>query len=185
MNMTVSQAALATAAPTKAPVMPTKPRRKRDKYAYRNKLPFMMLDGQRAGFWCVKPSGDYVRDFTTGREYALQFWKVCGKHCNMGLDLSEILLAIHDAKKQVRRRGVGRNLSGIEIGFVRTIGELFQASIFTTLMVSNFHVKRPRGRRMPKINATRDRCQAVARLVGIIELALHPSPDASTAERAA
>jgi hypothetical protein len=185
MNMTVSQATLATATPTKAPVMPIKPRRKRDEYAYRNKLPFMMLNGQRAGFWCVEPSGDYVRDYTTGRGYALQFWEVCGKHCNMGLDLSEILLAIHDAKKHVRRRGVGRNLSGIEIGFIRTVGELFQASVFTTLMVSNFHVKRPRGRHLPEINATRGRCQAVAKLVGIIESALHPAPIDPSAQKAA
>jgi hypothetical protein len=183
MNMTVSQAAKA-AVPTKAPAVLKKPYRKCDKYAYRSELPFMRLEGQGAGWWCVEPSGDYQRDYDTGRGYARQFWKVCGKHCNMGFDLSEILLAMHDAKKHTPRRGVGRYLSGIEIGFLRTVGELFQASIFATLMISS-DTRKYRGRVLLKINATRGRREAAAGLVGIIEFALNPPRDASTARRAA
>jgi hypothetical protein len=82
----------------------------------RDQLPFTGKRG--GGWWCVKPSGDFQRDYATGREYALQFWIVCGKHGNMGLDLSSILIGIHGAKRPRRRYPSGKlvdhNLSGVE-----------------------------------------------------------------------
>jgi hypothetical protein len=54
-------------------------------------------------------------------------WKVCGAHGNMGLDLSCILIGLHEAKRP--------KLSGIEIGFLRTVGDIFQASLYSTVMI--------------------------------------------------
>jgi len=146
-------------------------RSRRDEHAYRDQLPFMGKRG--CGWWFVKPSGDYQRDYATGREYALQFWKVCGKHGNMGLDLSSILIGLHEAKRPRRRKGVrhDHNLSGVEIGFLRTIGDLFQASMYATVMVGigpKRLAKRDLSRREGK-----QKIKAAAGLVGILASVRH------------
>jgi hypothetical protein len=115
-------------------------KKRSNEYAYRDRLPFVNPKESGSSFWwSVKPSGDYERDFATGREYALQFWKVCGKHASMGLDLSTILIALHKLKRPQHRYVTGKladhNLSGIEIGFLRTVGDLLQASMYATVMV--------------------------------------------------
>jgi hypothetical protein len=149
----------------------TKSRRRTNEYAYRDKLPFIGK-GHFFGWWSVKPSGDYQRDFATGREYALQFWKVCGKHGNMGLDLSSILLAVCEVTRGRRRTGVRRSgVSGIEVGFLRTIGDLFQASMFATVMVgigSKRLAKRDLSRREGQ-----QKSAAAAGLVGILAHDFH------------
>ena len=87
-----------------------------DRYAYREKLPFVM----RHTWWNVSPTGNYEADYQTGQEYAAAFWRVCGKTGFAGSDLAQILFAMHDRKKSS-----GRNdLSGIEIGFIRGIGDI-------------------------------------------------------------
>jgi hypothetical protein len=136
-----------------------------DKYAYRDELPFMNQK-RGSGFWSVKPSGDYLRDYDTGREYALQFWKVCGKHGNMGLELSSILLGILEAKRPRIRR------SGIEAGFLRTIGNLFQAAMYASVMVSA-GPKRIAARDFPKARETSRKLKLAVGLVGTLANAMH------------
>ena len=148
-------------------------RSRRDEYAYRDQLPFVGKKG--SGWWFVKPSGDYQRDYATGREYALQFWKVCGKHGNMGFDLSSILIGIHEAKRPRRRYPSGKladdNLSGIEIGFLRTIGDLFQASMYATVMVG-IGPKRLAKRDLSRREG-QQKIKAAAGLVGILASVRH------------
>jgi hypothetical protein len=86
----------------------------------------------------------------------------------MGLDLSSILIGLHEAKRSRRRKGVrfNHNLSGIEVGFLRTIGDLFQASMYATVMVgigSKRLAKRDLSRREGQ-----QKIKAAAGLVGIL-----------------
>jgi hypothetical protein len=142
-------------------------------YAYRNQLPF--VNPKESGLWSVKPSWDYERDFATGREYALQFWKVCGAHCNMGLDLSTILLALHEVKYPRHRFVTGwladHNLSGIEVGFLRTVGDLLQASMYATVMVG-IGAKGLAKRNWPR-RETLQKMKAAAGLTGTMADAIH------------
>jgi hypothetical protein len=91
-------------------------RRRYDRmYAYRNNLSFMNRKARGSRWWNVSPTGDYQADYETGRQHAMEFWRQCGAMGTFGLDLSSILLAIQDLRKK---------RSGIEVGFIRTIGEI-------------------------------------------------------------
>ena len=147
-----------------------------NKYAYRDRLPFFNRNEKHPScWWSVKPSGDYQRDFATGREYALQFWKVCGAHGNMGLELSEVLLALHKTKRPrhryVKGKLVDHNLSGIETGFLRTVGDLLQASMYATVMVG-IGAKRLANRDLPQRESLQ-KIKAAAGLIGVLADATH------------
>jgi hypothetical protein len=48
----------------------------RDRYAYRNKLPFVAKAKSGGEFWWnVTPSWQYEADYQTGRAYAVAFWR--------------------------------------------------------------------------------------------------------------
>ena len=99
-------------------------------YAYRNKLPFVAKAKSGSEFWWnVTPSGEYEDDYQTGRAYMVAFWSICGGRPTCGIDLGQILFAMHElprprTKAYRRHNGLAGNLSGIEIGFIRTIGEI-------------------------------------------------------------
>lgn len=122
-----------------SPAPNRKPRKNRkDKYAYRDKLPFM-AKGRRSGrrrnpiWWNVKPSGEYEADYKTGREYATAFWRVSGGRPTCGIDLGEILFAMHDPARPKSDRWDG--LSGIEVSFIRTISEIMDIVIALPALV--------------------------------------------------
>jgi hypothetical protein len=94
-------------------------RRSARMYAYRDNLPFV----NRHQWWSVSPTGDYQADYDIGRQHAMEFWRQCGTYGNFGIDLGQILFAMHGPKR--KRSGRHDGLSGIEVGFIRTICELF------------------------------------------------------------
>jgi hypothetical protein len=96
---------------------------RKDLYAYRKKLPFFdRKRGTSATWWNVSPTGNYETDYQTGQEYAAAFWRVSGTTGCAGSDLGQILLAMHEPSRKKSKRHNG--LSGIEIGFIRGIGDI-------------------------------------------------------------
>ncbi len=94
-----------------------------DAYAYRSELPFVKRhDGDRGIlWWSVKPTGRWVEDFALGRRHALKFWEVCGSGRAFALEFQQIILGMLTAA----RSPTGPTAySGIEAGFLLTIGEL-------------------------------------------------------------
>jgi hypothetical protein len=120
-----------------------KPAKDEDPYAYRLNLPFVKRYGGRGRalhWWHVNPTGDFCKDYDTGREYALEFLRQCANRGNMGTDLSNILWALHEVKRTKRRRlrngkYVKTRPHGIELGFMRGVGELFQSSMLAIYLV--------------------------------------------------
>jgi hypothetical protein len=106
-------------------------------YAYRDKLPFTDRKAQGPGYWwSVNPTGDYQADYEVGRQYAMDFWRQCGAHGNFGLELGEIMFAMHRLER--KRSGARRDrLSGIEVGFIRTIGEIVVCLVGTPALISS------------------------------------------------
>jgi hypothetical protein len=105
-------------------------------YAYRNNLPFVnrkSLDG--LSWWSVVPTGNYQADYEVGRRHAMEFWRQCGTNGNFGLDLGQILMEMHSPKRKRSDRHNG--LSGIEVGFIRTIGELMACLIGIPALVGS------------------------------------------------
>lgn len=114
-------------------------------YEYRAQLPFMFAGQVRpavreshwfTNWWHVEPTGDYAADYKTGQEYAMTFWRVVGGRPQFGTDLSQI------AMEMIQRQAVygvdkkGRGMSGIEIGFLRTIGDLFDITAAIPLFIN-------------------------------------------------
>jgi hypothetical protein len=66
-------------------------------YAYRDKLPFVARNKSGGEFWWnVTPSGEYEADYQTGKAYAVAFWRICGGRPTCGIDLGQILFAMHE-----------------------------------------------------------------------------------------
>lgn len=108
------------------------PNRRKDEYSYRDELPFMAR-GRRPSWWSVTPSGQYQIDYQTGRAYAVAFWRACGGRPACGLELGQILFAMHDPARRKSKRWDG--LSGIEVGFIRTIGEIIDIATAVPVLV--------------------------------------------------
>ena len=113
-------------------------------------------------------------------------------HGNMGLELSEVLLVLHEAKRLRHRYVTGKladhDLSGIEIGFLRTVGDLLQASMYATVMVV-IGAKRLAKRDLPQRKSLQ-RMKAAAGLIGVLADATHrgnyvPSTATETSKRGA
>jgi len=110
-------------------------------YAYRNKLPFVAKAKSGSEFWWnVTPSGEYEDDYQTGRAYAVAFWSICGGRPTCGIDLGQILFAMHElprprTKAYRRHNGLAGSLSGIEIGFIRTIVKSLDMAVGVPVLV--------------------------------------------------
>lgn len=123
----------------------------KDQYDYRKKLPFFVSTRKRLPkgvkrpdpWWNVSPTGDYGVDYATGQEYSAAFWRECGAR-NAGIDLGQILFAMHARK----------SLSGIEVGFIRGIGDIISIMKIMPALV-NALMKKPRGAKSktPKITS--------------------------------
>src|ERR1700722_20531279 len=119
-----------------------------DLYAYREKLPFFVARARRTGprlnpWWNVSPTGDYGADYQTGAEYAAAFWRVCGKTGHAGDDLGQILFAMHaPGRKKSKRDDDG--LSGIEIGFIRGIGDIIDIMKVLPVVVLAVQKQKPK-----------------------------------------
>jgi hypothetical protein len=137
----------------------------KDPYAYRDRLPFVLPHSRgraadRPTWWNVNPTGDYKTDFQTGKEYAVTFWKVCGGRSACGLELGQILFAMHDPLRPRSDRHDG--LSGIEIGFIRTIGTIVDFAVQVPVIVG----QTVRQRKTPKI--TKRQVRGAAKITGIL-----------------
>jgi hypothetical protein len=97
-------------------------RKKKDAHAHRSELPFVKNDGGRSiVWWKVTPTGKWVEDFKVGRQYAMEFWKVCGPSRSFALEFQQIILGMLTAAKSPKGP---TSYSGIEAGFLLAVGEL-------------------------------------------------------------
>ena len=154
-----------------------RPKKDEPSYAYRDELPFFVnRRSAKNAWWNVMPSGDYFADYKTGEEYAAAFWRVCGGRPTCGLDLGQILFAMHDPGRQRSDRYDG--LSGIEVGFIRTIGQIVDIAVGVPVMVNQSRTGLRR--RMGRI--TNKKVRASAKVTQVILEALHAS-DRKRAEK--
>lgn len=111
-------------------------KRRKDDYAYREKLPFIPRgrSGVSNGWWHVRPSGKFETDYETGQAYAAAFWRVSGGRPICGIEVGQILLAMHDPARRRSDRPDG--LSGIEVGFIRTIGDIVDITTGTAVLAA-------------------------------------------------
>jgi len=76
-------------------------------------LPFIKRNKDHIVFWSVKPSGDYVKDCQTGREYAASALKHM-KQADFGPLLTWCIMDMPRKK----------DCSGIEVGFLEFFAEM-------------------------------------------------------------
>jgi hypothetical protein len=142
-------------------------------YAYRNKLPFVAKAKSGSEFWWnVTPSGEYEDDYQTGRAYAVAFWSICGGRPTCGIDLGQILFAMHELPRprtKAYRRHDG--LSGIEVGFIRTVGEIVDMAVGVPVLVGlgpQVFKRLAKGKKPLSSRETSVRVRMAAKLTGIL-----------------
>jgi hypothetical protein len=135
-------------------------------YAYRNKLPFVAKAKSGSEFWWnVTPSGEYEADYQTGRAYAVAFWSICGGRPTCGIDLGQILFAMHE-RPRPRTKAYRRHdgLSGIEVGFIRTVGDIVDMAVGVPVLVGLGPQAPCKGEKAAlfsrNVRACRDGCEA-------------------------
>jgi hypothetical protein len=140
-------------------------------YEYRKQLPFMfkgrVLPDQRKSHWFthrwhVEPTGSYEADYKTGQEYAMTFWRVVGGRPQFGSDLSQIAIEMIQRQAVYGVGKKGRGMSGIEIGFLRTIGDLFDIAATIPLFIRAY-VNDPKGFEKKKFKISKKACKEVRR----------------------
>jgi hypothetical protein len=135
-----------------------------DQYAYRRKLPFVGND-KGGDWWNVTPSGRYEADYQTGKAYAVAFWRICGGRPNVGSDLGGILMAMHAPTRRRSQRHNG--LSGIEVGFIRTIGEIIAITVGVPVLIGLGPERIRKGHKLPAREAAR-RVRWSAKFTGLM-----------------
>jgi hypothetical protein len=146
-------------------------------YAYRDKLPFVARNKSGGEFWWnVAPSGEYEDDYQTGKAYAVAFWSICGGRPTCGIDLGQILFAMHElprprTKAYRRHNGLAGSLSGIEIGFIRTIGDIVDMTVRVPVIVGlgpQGFKRLAKGKKPLSSRETSVRVRMAAKLTGIL-----------------
>ena len=109
---------------------------------YRGKLPFIKYSNRPGSivWWNVTPTGKWVTDFNVGRQYARTFWDVCGSGRTFALDFQQVILGMLTTAKTYGDSGY----SGIEAGFLLTIGELSGGVIHVDALLQNHEARAPR-----------------------------------------
>ena len=134
--------------------------KKNDAYDYRSKLPFVKYDGGRSVvWWNVTPTGKWVTDFNVGRQYALKFWEVCGSGRKFALEFQQVILGMLTKAKNYK----GAGYSGIEAGFLLTVGELFGGVIHVDAVLQNYEARAPRKRAVGEPTRSHGTVQQAAR----------------------
>jgi hypothetical protein len=142
-------------------------------YAYRDKLPFVARNKSGGEFWWnVAPSGEYEDDYQTGKAYAVAFWSICGGRPTCGIDLGQILFAMHE-RPRPRTKAYRRHngLSGIETGFIRTIGEIVDIAVGVSVLVGLGPEYLAKGKTGLSSRETSLRIGMAAKLTGILLVA--------------
>ena len=91
-------------------------------------------------WWNVTPTGKWVTDFNVGRRYARTIWEVCGSGRKFALEFQQVILGMLTKAKTYRDAGY----SGIEAGFLLTIGELSGGVIHVDALLQNYEALAPR-----------------------------------------
>jgi hypothetical protein len=134
--------------------------KKKDAYDYRSKLPFVKYDGGRSVvWWNVTPTGKWVTDFNVGRQYALKFWEVCGSGRKFALEFQQVILGMLTKAKNYE----GAGYSGIEAGFLLTVGELSGGVIHVDALLQNYEARAPRKRAVGEPSRSHGTVQQAAR----------------------
>jgi hypothetical protein len=134
--------------------------KKNDAYDYRSKLPFVKYDGGRSVvWWNVTPTGKWVTDFNVGRRYALKFWEVCGSGRKFALEFQQVILGMLTKAKNYK----GAGYSGIEAGFLLTVGELSASVIHVDALLQNYEARAPRKRAVDEPSRSHGTVQQAAR----------------------
>jgi hypothetical protein len=105
--------------------------------AERDALPFRKCRtrGVPGSWWNVAPTGDYHKDYATGRSYAVPLLPLMLRNAGpptLSTILGDMFEAFARRKGKYSRRG---KLSGIEIGFMRGLGDLILCGIASTVWV--------------------------------------------------
>jgi hypothetical protein len=144
-------------------------RSNKDPYAYREKLPFM---SKGTGLWNVSPTGDYQIDYQTGRQYALAYWRARSESpLGLGQELAYIIGHMIDTARPGKSEKHKLRQSGIEIGFVQTIGELIDAMDAATGLIANGPDRAKKRRIDSKI--ARQAMQATKTIADVLVTARH------------
>jgi hypothetical protein len=116
--------------------------KKDDPYGYRGKLLFIKYSNRPSSivWWNVTPTGKWVTDFNVGRQYARKFWDVCGSGRTFALEFQQVILGMLMTAKNYGDSGY----SGIEAGFLLTIGELSGGVIPVDTLLQNHEARAPR-----------------------------------------
>lgn len=114
-------------------------RSKSDLEIARDALPFfkMRSGSDPTSWWNVKPTGNYTRDFITGCRYAgmvLPLMRYVAGPSSLGWIIRDMQAAV--AKRRGGRRQSDK-WSGIEVGFVRGLGDLIVAGLASTTLVAS------------------------------------------------
>ena len=126
----------------------------KDAYAYRSMLPFVKKNYGDRGviWWSVTPTGRWVEDFSAGRRYALKFWGACGSDRAFALEFQQIILGMLTAAKSPKGP---TSYSGIEAGFLLTVGELSGGVSHIQALLHNNDTRARWGRVVDEIAAGR------------------------------
>jgi hypothetical protein len=102
------------------PPPPSAPRKKQSQYD-RYPMPFFNKKHRRT--WDVQPTGDYVVDYRTGQDFAIEFLKSCDKTVGWASLLSSIVANMIGAGPSGSQPDGRPGVNGIVLGFMCVIGE--------------------------------------------------------------
>jgi hypothetical protein len=106
--------------------------------AERDALPFRKCRtrGVPGSWWNVAPTGNYTEDYETGRSYAVPLLPLMLRNdgpSSLSMILGDMFEAV--ARRRKGKYSRGEKLSGIEIGFMRGLGDLILCGIASTVYV--------------------------------------------------
>ena len=96
-------------------------RGKREKSKY-ELYPLPFFDAEAKNVWCVRSTGNYVKDCEIGREYGYEFLKSCDGSNGWRTLLSDIVGDMTRAGPSGRYPDGRPRINGIVIGFMTVIG---------------------------------------------------------------
>jgi hypothetical protein len=124
---------------------------KSEAVALRDALPFFKKGNSQeaASWWNVTPSGDYVTDLETGKEYArayLPMLQFNAGGADLGIIVSHMALAGRDPAKPPRP---SRGIDNVALGFMMEIGGVLQSAMLS-ISVATVAIESPNSDLGPK-----------------------------------
>jgi hypothetical protein len=96
----------------------------------------------RGSWWSVNPTGNYADDYQTGRTYAAALMPMMLRNAGpptLSVILGDMFDTVSDRHGSRYRQS---KLSGIEIGFMRGLGDLILAGLAATVMMGTVDLRK-------------------------------------------